>query len=264
LVKAPTLPGRVKPLSVSHSAGTPGEPVIVIGLLALKPVAAMYMFATVLVGAYGVVELPTAMLPRLTVADAVTVNEAVAVFPSLSVTVTNCVPGTELTVPDGTWYRNTDVPCSVTAGVPGIRVVTLVVVGAVPKVTPLKVAVGPNPAAVTVTYVPTGPEVGESVTVGVVRAKVVVPVLLQLSVKVNDDPEVMAGRLTVPAYAPETELTVLLLNEDGEVAEAYPVTAGSGRGVVIVTVIVRGLVVPISAEPAGMVPVKVRAIVTAA
>jgi hypothetical protein len=66
----------------------------------------------------------------------------------------------------------------------------------------LIVLVGPKPVAVTVTSVPVGPEVGDRVTVGVLSAKLVVATLPKLSVKVNDEPVVIPGRLTVPVYAP--------------------------------------------------------------
>jgi len=73
---------------------------------------------------------------------------------------------------------NTDVPCSVTTGVVGVKL-PLAEMAVVPNITEaaLMVAAGPNPAAVTVTSVPTGPLVGESVTVGVLRVYVIVAVL---------------------------------------------------------------------------------------
>ena len=74
---------------------------------------------------------------------------------------------------------NTAVPWSVAV----TGAVIALVVGMVPIVTGgtgfalLKTANGPNPEAVTVTKVPIGPEVGERVTVGVLRVQVAVPVL---------------------------------------------------------------------------------------
>lgn len=72
---------------LSHSAGVPEVAVMVTGLLGLKPVAVTNMLATVLIGTYVVSEL-AAPTPNVTVVDDVTVKEAVATSPRLSVTVT--------------------------------------------------------------------------------------------------------------------------------------------------------------------------------
>jgi len=112
---------------------------------------------------------------------------------------------------------NAEVPCSVTAGEAGTSGDMVVA----PNMTLLNVAPGPNPVAFTVTSVPAGPEVGESVTVGVFRVKTAVPVLPWASVSVSNVPDVIAGRLTVPVYAPvkafATVVSVLLLSDSGEV-----------------------------------------------
>jgi len=114
-------------------------------------------------------------------------------------------------VPAGTVNRNAEVPCSVTEGVPGV-VVAEVVVARLPIATLLMLAVGPKPVTVAVTTVPIGPEVGESVTTGVLSAYVVVAVLPQRSVRVNADPEVIAGRLITPEICGSVvEVPILLL-----------------------------------------------------
>lgn len=79
---------------VIHPAGTPGEPVIVSRVLALKPVTERK--ATTLavpVGAYATNEL-VAPTPRVTVAVGVMANVADAVFPRLSVTAIALEPAT--------------------------------------------------------------------------------------------------------------------------------------------------------------------------
>jgi hypothetical protein len=205
-------------------------------------------------------------VPRVTVALAVTENVAVAAFPRLSVTVTVCPPvmKSAVVIVVGSTNWKAAVPCSVTVVGFGIEAIAVA-----PKVTPVKVAPGPNPDAFTVTSVPAGPEVGENVTAGAVKLKIAVPVLPWASVKVIDEPEVIFGRLTVPVYppvnAPVIALTdiVLLLKDSADVTSEYAATAGNA-GVVRVTVIVSGLTVPIRAEPVGIVPVNVPVTVTAA
>lgn len=127
---------------------------------------------------------------------------------------------------------NTAVPCSVTVAVPGIIVVMVLGVTPFPTLTLVKVAPGPKPAAVTVTSVPTGPEAGDTATVGVFNAKVVVATLPMLSVKVNADPVVIAGRLTVPVYLP----AVVLVRSDVITFELN-IVAGSAVNAAAETVI---------------------------
>ena len=66
-----------------------------------------------------------------------------------------------------------------------------------PTATELIVAVGPKPVTVAVTTVPTGPVVGDKVTVVVPSESVVVATLPHASVSVNAEPVVIPGRLTV-------------------------------------------------------------------
>jgi hypothetical protein len=122
--------------------------------------------------------------------------------------------------------KNTLVPCSVTAGVAGVRVVIGVCVAPLPILTWLKVEPGPNPAAVAVNTVPYGPEVGEIVSVGAFKAQAVVATLPKLSVKVNDVPAVIAGRLTVPVYSP-----AVMAFELKVAAEAVTVPAANASAV---------------------------------
>jgi len=63
------------------------------------------------------------------------------------------------------------------------------------------------------------------------------------SVRVNEEPDVIPGRLTVPEYEPDVVLIELLLNDNGEVTSVYPVIAFS-EVIVIVTVTVIALEVP--------------------
>lgn len=134
-------------------------------------------------------------VPRVMTAFGVMVNVAVAEFPRLSITVTVLAPEV---APAGTVIKNAEVPCSVTAGVAGVRAAAAVV----PNFTlaALNVAVGPKPITEAVTNEPTAPEVGDRVTVGTFRVKVAVATLPWLSVKVSvgNAPAVMVGRLTVP------------------------------------------------------------------
>jgi len=75
------------------------------------------------------------------------------------------------------------------------------------------------------TMVPTGPELGDSVTVGVVRVKIVDPVLPWASVSVKAEPKVILGKQTVPVYEPVVELIELLLNVVVDVVDVYAVSA---------------------------------------
>jgi len=154
-------------------------------------------------------------------------------------------------VPPGIVNTNTEVPCSVTAGAAGFKLATLAGLAVLPMVTVLIAWAGANPVTVAVTTVPNGPEVGESVTVGVVRVKVAVATLPQESVKVNDDPEVIAGRLTTPEIAPVEVLILLVLIEYVEAVAAYEVTAGSAV-MVMTSVTATPLLVPTAVE--GTVP----------
>jgi len=88
-------------------------------------------------------------VPMVTVAFGRTVNEVVAAFPKLSVTVTACAP----VMPDGTVIVNAQVPCSVTRAVVGCMAAAEVI----PNLTDDAVnwAVGPNPASVAIIVVPT-------------------------------------------------------------------------------------------------------------
>jgi hypothetical protein len=156
-------------------AGTPGELVIVSKELALNPVTESHAATpAVPFGAYATPELTVAE-PRVTIACAVTVNVADATLPRLSVTVTIWLPAAKLAVSGDlvTLNWNADVPCSVTIGVAGINGEIVVGVKPFPILTLAKDAPGPNPVTVAVTSVPTGPEVGDRVTVGVLSVKVV-------------------------------------------------------------------------------------------
>lgn len=154
-------------------------------------------------------------------------NVAVATFPRLSVTLTVCAPATPAfvtVVPAGMVNTNAPVPCSV-----------IVVGGAtnsvdgepatLPMSTAAIVAVEPKPARVAVTTVPTGPELGESVTVGVPSESVVVATLSHASVRVNAEPAVIAGRLTVAVTAPLVSVPLLSCSGFAVVAPAATVIA---------------------------------------
>lgn len=190
-----------------------GEAVSVISVLAFKPLAWMNSFEVVLAGTKVVPELPEAVLPRASVTFGVTVNTAVPMFPRLSVTVTVCAPATPakvVVVPAGIWNTNTDVPCSVTGAANGAIAAALLEPTTLPTATELIVAVGPKPVTVAVTTVPTGPVVGDNVTVVVPSESVVVATLFHWSVRVNAEPATIPGRLTVPVDAPELESLLLL------------------------------------------------------
>lgn len=179
----------------------------------------MKSFADVLAGAKVVPELPDAVLPNASVAFDVMVNVAIPTLPRLSVTVTVCAPATPAlvaTAPAGIVNKNTDVPCSVTTETAGAIAAALVEPTMLPTATEAMVDVGPKPVTVAVTTVPTGPVAGDSVTVGVVSVSVVVATLAHesLRVKVEAEPGVIAGRLTVPVYAP-VALSALLLSVVG-------------------------------------------------
>jgi hypothetical protein len=198
---------------LSHAAGMFGEPESVISVLAFKPLACMNNFALVLAGTKVVPELPETVSPRASVTFGVTVNVATPVFPLLSVTVIACAPATPakvVVVPAGIWNTNTDVPCSVTGAANGAIVAALLEPTTLPTATELIVAVGPNPVTVAVTTVPTGPEVGDNVTVVVPSESVVVALLVHKSLRMNAEPAVIPGRLTVAC-----ELTELLLRTAG-------------------------------------------------
>ena len=200
-------------VGLSHAAGMFTEAVSVISVLAFKPLACTNSFDVVLAGTKVVPELPDAVLPRASVTFGVTVNAAVPMFPRLSVTVTVCAPATPAKVvvsPAGIWKTNTDVPCSVTGAAKGAIAAALVEPTTLPTATELIVAVGPKPVTVAVTTVPTGPVVGDKVTVVVPSESVVVATLPHASVSVNAEPVVIPGRLTV-AWA----LTALLLRTAG-------------------------------------------------
>lgn len=191
-------------------------------------------------GAYGTPELTVAD-PRVTVAFAVMVNAAVAMSPRLSLTVIIWLPDTKsaVKVAADTWNWNADVPCSVTDTVEGIIVVIEVGVGPLPIHTLLKVAPGPNPVTVAVTSVPTGPEAGDSVTVGTLRTQFAMAELPKTSVKLNTAPEVIAGRLTVPVYPPEEitfELKVYGEEVNAPVETVIEVPAKVAVEMVLVTV----------------------------
>jgi len=88
-----------------------------------------------------------------------------------------------------------------------------------------------------VTIVPTGPEEGVRVKVGVLKFQVVVTVLPQASVKVNAEPVVIAGRLTVPVYAPEVitfELSVVGVPVTDPATTAIPVPAKDAKVIISV------------------------------
>lgn len=217
------------PVAFFHATGMFGEAWNVSSALALKPVidANICPFA-LLAGAKVVPEL-TELAPNSSVTCGVTVNVAVATLPRLSTTVTVCAPATpacELAVPAGVVKASTAVPCSVTVAPEKAAALAEALL---PTVTEAIVAVGPKPDKVAVTTVPTGPEFGVSVTVGVVSDSVVVPTLFQLSVMLNTAPSVvfMAGRLTValtvPRYAPVKKFVaiLLLLKVNGSFVEEY-------------------------------------------
>lgn len=166
-------------MKVIHAAGTPGELVIVSKELALNPVTERYAATPVApAGAYATPELTVAD-PRVTITCGVMVNAADATLPRLSLTVIIWVPAAKSAVSGDlvTLNWNADVPCSVTIGVAGIN--GEIVVGATPFpiLTLAKDAPGPNPVEVAVTSVPTGPEAGDRVTVGVLRTKLVIALL---------------------------------------------------------------------------------------
>lgn len=166
----------------------------------------------------------TVLAPRVSITLGVTVNVAVPTFPRLSVTVTVCVPATParvVVVPAGIANKNTLVPCSVTSAV-GAVVAELVEPTTLPTWTVEIVALGPKPVTVAVTTVPTGPELGDSVTVVAPSESVVVATLPHASVRVNAEPDVIPGRLTVA-----TELTLLLLRVVG-VAVVEPAATAIG------------------------------------
>jgi hypothetical protein len=202
---------------VFHAAGMPGEAVIVSSALALKPViVANTCVEGVFDGAKVVVEF-TPLAPRASVTSGVTVNVAVPTLPRLSTTVTVRAPATpacDMSLPAGVAKRNAAVPCSVT--VAGVYVAALAE-ALLPTVTETIVAVGPKPDRVAVTAVPTGPELGDKVTVGVVSDSVVVATLFHVSVKLKIGPivELIASRLTVavyvPRYVPYKSVVILLL-----------------------------------------------------
>jgi hypothetical protein len=200
---------------VRHCAGMFGEYVMVSGVLALKPEAVMRATTDeVFDGTYDVVE-SVAAVPKVIATCGVTVNVAVPTFPLLSVTLTVCAPATPARVvvePAGIWNKNTDVPCSVVAGAAGVTdaVAELVVPAMLPTSTVLIAADGPKPDTVAVTHVPTGPELGDSVTVAVESPRVVVAWLFHWSVMVKIGPEApMFGRLTVAVTLPDEILLLL-------------------------------------------------------
>jgi len=129
----------------------------------------------------------------------VIVNAAIATSPRLSATVIAWEPAAKLASPaEVNVNMNAEVPCSVTLGAAGIKGDSVSRGAAFPILTETTVAPGPNPARVAVTTVPTGPETGDRVTVGALRAKFTVAMLPKLSVNVNAEPVVIPGRLTVP------------------------------------------------------------------
>jgi len=219
-----------------HAAGRPGEITSDRSVLALKPVTVMNACAdAVLAGAKGVPELTVA--PSSTVAFGVTVNVAVPTLPRLSTTVTVCAPATpvcEVAFPAGAVNTKAAVPCSVTVAL--VNAARLLEVALLPTITELIVAVGPKPVTVAVTFVPTGPVAGDSVTVGVVRDSVEPPTLFQASVKLKAAPyvELYPGRLTVavnvPKDAPKKLAIVLLLKVVGLLVLVY----GAERTVIVV------------------------------
>lgn len=201
-------------VGVIHSVGIPGEAVIVSALLALKPDTLMRKFATVLTGTYVVPESVVAV-PVVIATFGVTVNVAVPTFPAASVTVTVCAPTPDLLVvsPAGIVNKNTEVPSSVVAAVEAAEPTNEAVAkcpATFPTVTEAIDEDGPKLDTVAVTTVPTGPEFGDKVTAGVASVKVDVAVLLHESVNVNAEPRTIAGKLTVPVYAPAEEMTLLL------------------------------------------------------
>jgi len=226
-------------VGVRHAAGMPGENPKVTAVFALKPVASRRITTfAVVAGTYVVVE-SVAAVPNVIVTFGVTVNVAVPTFPLSSVTVTACAPATpdrDVVVPAGIWNRNTAVPCSVTVTLAGDIVAVLVSPTTLPTWMLLPalviVAVGPKPVTVAVTHVPTGPELGDNVTVGVVSERVVVATLLHWSVIVKTGPAaVTAGRLTVAVTLPAVIL--LLLRLVGLLVEVYVVAGATGASMVI-------------------------------
>ncbi len=200
---------------VRHCDGMFGEYPIVSGVLALKPEAVMRATTDgVFTGTYEVVE-SIAAVPKVIVTFGVTVNVAVPTFPLLSVTLTVCAPATPARVvvePAGIWNKNTDVPCSVVAGATGKTdaVAELVVPAILPTSTVLIIADGPKPDTVAVTHVPTGPELGDSVTVPGESPRVVVAWLFHWSVMVKIGPAAPTfGRLTVAVTLPPVILLLL-------------------------------------------------------
>jgi len=187
-------------VKVVHPAGTPGDPVMVSAVLGLKPFAEKNATTLgVVAGAYATPEL-TAPTPSVMVTVGVIVNDAMATSPRLSVTVIVWAPAAKLASREAavTVNMNATVPCSVTFAIAGTVGESVSRGAAFPILTLAILAPGPNPATVAVTCVPTGPEAGDRVTVGTLRVYVVVATLPKLSVKVNDVPVVIAGRLTVP------------------------------------------------------------------
>lgn len=187
-----------------HATGMFGEVWNDSSALALKPVIDTNICPFAVLAGAKVVPDETLLAPRASVTCGVTVNVAVATLPRLSTTVTVCTPATPasvVVVPAGVVKTIAAVPCSVT--VAPVYVAGLVD-ALLPTVTEAIVAVGPKPDRVAVTTVPTGPEFGESVTVGVVSESVAVPTLFQLSVMLNTAPSAvfMAGRLTVALTVP--------------------------------------------------------------
>lgn len=192
---------------VVHSLGTFGEYPKVSGVSGLKPDAVSPMTALAPAGTIVVPELVVAV-PKVIETFGVTVNVAVPTFPLSSTTVTVCGPDTPALVvlsPAGSLNKNTDVPCSVVLGDTGTPVwATLVEPTTLPTATSMISDDGPKPVMVAVTIVPTGPEFGDRVTVGVVSESVTPATLFQASVKLKSGPYVwlMPGRLTVALYVP--------------------------------------------------------------
>jgi len=202
----PTSPDTTVPVNV---AVTTPVVVMTIGIVPLKVPALAQFAAGVMVAVVvtdGTVVVVTADI-ELMLMPAAPVTVAVPVL------VTD--PPANAFVAQEYWAMNwkTAVPCSVTVAVDGIVVVIKLGVVPLPKLTLENVAPGPNPVAVAVTNVPTGPEVGDRVKVGAFRLKVAVAVFPRLSVKRNVFPEVIPGRLTVAVILPvvaeiESELIV--------------------------------------------------------
>lgn len=119
---------------------------------------------------------------------------------------TACAPTPAKVVlsPAGIVNTNTDVPCSVTGAAFGAIVAALVEPATLPTATDAivfgtAIVPGePKPVTIAVTTVPTGPEVGDNVTVVAPSESVVVALLLKASLRVNTGPStVTAGKLTV-------------------------------------------------------------------